>query len=50
MSLVVALVRWEDADPNGARRAREVGAQVVQVSPGQQLEAAFAHALGLARR
>lgn len=50
MSLVVALVHWEDADPNAARRAREIGAQVVQVSPGQQLEAAFAHALGLARR
>ena len=50
MSLVVALVKWEDADPNAARRAREVGAQVVQISPGQQLESAFAHALGLARR
>jgi uncharacterized protein (DUF58 family) len=50
MSLVVALVRWEDADPNAARRAREAGAQVVQITPGQQLEAAFAHALGLARR
>jgi len=50
MSLVVALVQWDDADPNAARRAREVGAQVVQVSPGQQLEAAFAHALGLALR
>lgn len=50
MSLIVALVRWEDADPNAARRAREIGAQVVQVSPGQQLEAAFAHALELALR
>lgn len=50
MSLVVALVRWEEADPNAARRARETGAQVVKVSPGQQLESAFAHALGLTRR
>lgn len=50
MSLVVALVQWDDADPNASRRAREIGAQVVQVSPGQQLEAAFAHALGLAKR
>jgi uncharacterized protein (DUF58 family) len=50
MSLVVALVQWEDSDPNASRRAREIGAQVVQVSPGQQLEAAFAHALGLALR
>ena len=50
MSLVVALVQWEDTDPNAARRAREIGAQVVQVSPGQQLEAAFAHALGVAGR
>ncbi|MCU1603344.1 MAG: hypothetical protein JWO22_4053 [Frankiales bacterium] len=50
MSLVVALVQWEDADPNAARRAREIGAQVVTISPGQQLEHAFAHALGLAVR
>lgn len=50
MSLVVALVKWEDSDPNAPRRAREVGAQVVQVSPGQQLEAPFAHALGVGRR
>ncbi len=50
MSLVVCLVRWEDSDPNAARRAREIGAQVVQVSPGDQLEHAFAHGLGLAVR
>jgi uncharacterized protein (DUF58 family) len=50
MSLVVALVQWDESDPNAARRAREVGAQVVQISPGQQLEMAFAHALGLALR
>lgn len=50
MSLVVALVKWDDSDPNAPRRAREIGAQVVQVSPGQQLEAPFAHALGVGRR
>ena len=50
MSLVVALVKWEEGDPNAARRAREIGAQVVQVSPGDQLEHVFAHALGLAGR
>ncbi|MDP9164459.1 MAG: DUF58 domain-containing protein [Actinomycetota bacterium] len=50
MSLVVALVQWEDGDPNAARRAREIGAQVVQISPGDQLEHVFAHALGLAGR
>ena len=50
MSLVVALMQWEDSDPNAARRAREIGAQVVTVTPGQQLENAFAHALGLAVR
>ena len=50
MSLVVALVDWEEADPNASRRAREAGAQVVKISPGQQLEAAFAHGLGLAVR
>jgi hypothetical protein len=50
MSLVVALVDWDEADPNASRRAREAGAQVVKISPGQQLEAAFAHGLGLAVR
>jgi uncharacterized protein (DUF58 family) len=50
MSLVVALVKWDESDPNAPRRAREIGAQVVQISPGQQLEAPFAHALGVARR
>ncbi len=50
MSLVVALVQWEESDPNAARRAREIGAQVVQISPGQQLESVFAHSLGLALR
>ena len=50
MSLVVVLVQWEEADPNAARRAREVGASVVHVSPGQQRESTFAHAMGLARR
>ncbi|MCU1673484.1 MAG: hypothetical protein JWN77_1597 [Frankiales bacterium] len=50
MSLVVALVKWDESDPNAARRAREIGAQVVQVSPGQQLEHAFAHGLGVAVR
>ena len=50
MSLIVALVQWDDSDPNASRRAREVGAQVVQVLPGQQLESVFAHALGLVRR
>ena len=49
MSLVVALVKWDDSDPNAPRRAREVGAQVVRIMPGQQLEAPFAHALGVAR-
>lgn len=50
MSLVVALVKWDDSDPNAPRRAREVGAQVVRITPGQQLEAPFAHALGVSRR
>jgi uncharacterized protein (DUF58 family) len=50
MSLVIALLAWDDADPNASRRAREVGAQVVQVRAGDQLESVFAHSLGLARR
>ena len=50
MSLVVALLTWDDGDPNAGRRAREIGAQVVQVRAGDQLESVFAHSLGLARR
>jgi uncharacterized protein (DUF58 family) len=50
MSLVVALIKWDDSDPNAFRRARQIGAQVVQVSPGQQLEAAFVHAVGVSNR
>lgn len=50
MSLVVALLTWDDGDPNASRRAREIGAQVVQVRAGDQLESVFAHSLGLARR
>lgn len=50
MSLVVALIRWDDADPNAARRARQIGGQVVQVSPGQQLERAFTHAVAVGGR
>jgi uncharacterized protein (DUF58 family) len=50
MSLVVALVKWDESDPNAARRAREIGAQVVQITPGQSLESPFAHALGVSRR
>ena len=50
MSLVVALVKWDESDLNAPRRAREVGAQVVQISPGQQLEAPFAHGLAVTRR
>jgi uncharacterized protein (DUF58 family) len=50
MSLVVALLTWDEGDPNASRRAREIGAQVVQVRAGDQLESVFAHSLGLARR
>jgi uncharacterized protein (DUF58 family) len=50
MSLVVALVKWDESDPNAARRAREIGASVVQITPGDQLQHAFAHGLGVAVR
>jgi uncharacterized protein (DUF58 family) len=50
MSLVVALVKWDESDPNAARRAREIGASVVQISPGEQLHHAFAHGLGVTVR
>ena len=50
VSLVFVLLKWEDTDPNAARRARDVGAQVVQITPGQQLAAPFAHALGVTLR
>jgi len=50
MSLVVALLQWDDSDPNTAHRCREIGAQVVQVRAGDQLASVFGHALGLALR
>ncbi|MBK5308102.1 MAG: DUF58 domain-containing protein [Frankiaceae bacterium] len=50
MSIVVALLTWEDGDPNAPRRARGIGTQVVQVRAGDPLEDVFGHALGLALR
>lgn len=49
MSLIVALIKWEESDPNSARRARSIGASVVQISPGDQLQTVFAHALAVSR-
>jgi uncharacterized protein (DUF58 family) len=40
-SLTVCVVNWEESDPNSARRAQEVGAQLVQVRPGASLGGVF---------
>jgi uncharacterized protein (DUF58 family) len=40
-SLTVCVVAWEESDPNSARRAQEVGAQLVQVRPGASLGGVF---------
>ncbi len=49
MSLIVALVTWDESDPNSARRARSIGATVVRIAPGDQLQNAFGHALAVGR-
>lgn len=46
VSVLLASIVWEQSDPNSARRAQEIGAQVVQVSPGVPLATVFAHSLG----
>ena len=46
ISVMMAMLLWEDADPNSVRRAEEIGAQVVQVRPGASLAGVFAHSLG----
>ena len=40
-SLTVIVVAWEESDPNSAKRAQEVGAQLVQVRPGATLSGVF---------
>ena len=46
ISVLMAMLVWEDSDPNSVRRAEEIGAQVVQVRPGATLASVFAHSLG----
>lgn len=46
ISVLIAMVVWEDSDPNSIHRAQEIGAQVVQVRPGASLAGVFAHSLG----
>ena len=44
-SVLVVLIIWEESDPNSARRAREIGARVLQVKPGSPLSGVFRTAL-----
>lgn len=44
-SLTVAALVWEESDPVTAPRAREIGAQVVQVKPGAPLAGVFSASL-----
>ena len=46
ISVLMAMLVWEDSDPNAIHRAEEIGAQVVQVKPGASLAGVFAHSLG----
>ncbi|TLZ64795.1 MAG: DUF58 domain-containing protein, partial [Methanobacteriota archaeon] len=46
VSVLVCALVWDESDPNSVHRAREIGAQVVQVRPGVALGTVFAHSLG----
>ncbi|HVE75570.1 MAG TPA: DUF58 domain-containing protein [Actinomycetota bacterium] len=45
-SLVMAILLWEDTDPEAAHRAASLGALVVEIAPGVPLEAAFRRLAG----
>jgi hypothetical protein len=40
-SFTVCAIIWEESDPVTLRRAREIGAQVVQVKPGASITGVF---------
>ena len=46
ISVLMAMLVWEESDPNSIHRAEEIGAQVVQVKTGASLAGVFAHSLG----
>jgi uncharacterized protein (DUF58 family) len=46
LSVLMAMLVWEESDPNSIHRAEGIGAQVVQVKPGASLAGVFAHSLG----
>ena len=45
-SLLVVTILWEDFDPLTERRAAEIGAQIVNLKPGQPLSGVTARSLG----
>jgi uncharacterized protein (DUF58 family) len=45
-SVLVAVVTWEESDPQTERRAVEMGAEIVRLRPGQSMAGATAHSLG----
>ena len=45
-SVLVVVVAWDEGDLVSARRAREVGCQVVEIKPGASMRTLFAHAVG----
>ena len=45
-SVLVAVIMWEETDLSSLNRATEIGAQVVQIRPGDSLAGVFRHALG----
>lgn len=49
-SLLVVAIAWEESDPLTLQRASEIGAQVVELRPGQALAAVTARALGAGTR
>jgi uncharacterized protein (DUF58 family) len=50
LSVVVAQLLWDEADPLTASRAAAVGASIVQLESGSSLAAAFAHPVGARAR
>ena len=45
-SVLVVVVAWDEGDLMSVRRAREIGAQVVEIRPGSPMRTLFAHAVG----
>lgn len=46
VSMMVALVQWDETDPDSIRRASTLGCNIVEISSSSPLEAAFARVIG----